>query len=343
MSTYRLWTPEEDQRLKDAWPDYRAAAAALGRPPLGCVRRAEKLRLPKLGTPVRRYSEAEYEAIRQRYPKEGSVRLAMDLGRAPGSIVAVAAHLGVSFHRRWTSDEDRLLKGLHREKKSYRQISTRLDRSTSAIGKRLQDLGLTHRYDPAQRRRKLAAIHEPGPSSVETRWARVRLKLGEHGWPPDLNPKEIKILNGIAERGPMTRRQLAELTDEPRAHDVRYQLRGHGGRSAIARLLARRLLVRVIIQGESRHRAAVYAMPLDAQARRGTFPTVAEFNEPIASRGAGHAPRETASARLSRLVRERRRIRALIQDLDRRIARLEGRPIRTTRPTAHQGRRKQAA
>ncbi len=334
MSQRNPWTPEQEQRLREAWPDYRPLAAEFGRTLIAVRARARQLKLPPMIV-QRAYTPEELEAIRQRYPNEGAVELAREQGRKAAYVVAVALRLGLTYRRRWTPEEDRELLRLHRERTPYAQIGKALDRSICAVAKRIADHGLAtpQRSDRDKRRRKLRALHEPSNSGCEQRWARERLALGEHGWPPDLNPKEVKILNLIAERGPMTRRKLSEAVGEPRSDNVRYQLRTHGGRSAVARLLARRLLVRVMVQGEGRRRASVYAIPLDAQQQRGTWQSVADFNTPIASRGRRRrraaTPIDTtlprAASSLHELMELRRRMQARLDQINRELALIEGR------------------
>jgi len=283
MSHRRNYSPAEDDVIRSRWPDVDAIAAQLGRTRLAVGARGKKLNLPWRRTPIRRFSAAERQAVIDRYPTEGAKPLAREFGRTREDLVAFAQRIGVIFHRRWSADEDRRLIALKRAAKSLPAIADELGRTLSAVSKRAELLGLTAlHYDPEQRRRELVATRRPPRQTCEIRWAKARMAMGEHGWPPDLNPKELAILDSLWRNGPQSRRNLATSIGEPKTRNPHKLLMTHGGRSSMARLLARGLVACLPMQ-DGRSRVFVYTLTAVAMQSRGTFGSVTAFNAPIAA------------------------------------------------------------
>lgn len=271
--------------IREHWPDVQGIAAALNRTRAGITMRGLKLGLPcPSGCPKRPFTEAEVQAVRDRYAAEGPVPLAREMGRKPADIVGLAGRLGVHCWTHWTREEDQRLIDLCQRKLTNREIAAALGRSIPSIGKRKQALGLTVAlYNPEARRRQLITLHQASnPIGSEVRWARERLALGEHGWPPDLNPKEIAILNSLQANGPQNRRTLAKSIGEPMTR--RRVLSTHGGTSAMSRLLARGLVTRCRLRN-GRKCIVIYTLTAFALANKGKHQSVESFNAPIARRG----------------------------------------------------------
>ena len=186
--------------------------------------------------------------------------------------------------RRWTPADDEQLLSLRQARKSYAEMAGALDRTLTAVSKRVQDLGLAKcQFDRDARRHKLVNSYQVRGVQAEVRWARARLRLGEHGWPPDLNPKEISILESLRTRGPQSRRNLSLSIGEPLTRPAKKRLMTHGGCSAVARLLARSLVTRCFLNS-GRKRVIIYALTRLAEEARGTFPSVESFSLPISAR-----------------------------------------------------------
>lgn len=277
------YTPAEDERIRAVWPDVPALAAELGREPASVVTRALRLDLPRRII-QRPYTEAELQIVRDRYATEGAKPIARDLGRGQSAIVALAGRLGLVCLRPWTADEDQAIRQMKQEGRSQKEIAVALGRTVSAAAKRIQFLGLAKPlFDPIAHRAKLTRLHQPGSNpGPETRWARARIRMGEHGWPPDLNPKEIAILNAL-QRGPQTRKAISLSIGERVDLDERKRLRTHGGISAMARLLARGIVARLRLQN-GRQCTHVYTLTAAAIENRGRYQGVQEFNQQQAER-----------------------------------------------------------
>lgn len=288
----KAYTFSDDSVLCAGWPDVRRIAATLDRTLIAVKARGRKLGLPcPSGRPKRPFTNAERQMVFDRYPSEGAKPLAQAMGRTQADIVSLAQRLDVRFDglRRWTEAEDARLAEMRRAGRTAIAIAAALDRTVTAVGKRAIALGLsTPTYDLQARWRSLAKPRVVTRSGCEVRWARARLALGEHGWPPDLNPKEIAILESLLARGPQTRLVLSRSVGEPASRHRHKRLMTHGGRSAMARLLARGLVARCFLN-DGRKRTTIYALTRSAEQRRGTFPSVESFNAPIAARGRGAA------------------------------------------------------
>lgn len=275
----KRFNEEENRIIRENWPNLRHLARILGRTVNAIRRRATKLGLPSASGQRRRlFSDADREMIRSRYRTEGAKPLAREMGRDRNCIVALAQRMGVVCIRRWTEAEDRRLMQLLQAGKKHAEIVVQMGRSYSAIAKRAQEVGMARRlFSPAARRQSLITIISPRPLGSEARWARERIALGEHGWPPDMNPKEVRILESLRKCGPQSRRALALSIGEPATRDPRKFLMTHGGCSAMARVMARGLVARMRI---NRDRKVVYVYTLTTAAMKqfGTFGSVRAFN-----------------------------------------------------------------
>ncbi len=119
--------------------------------------------------------------------------------------------------------------------------------------------------------------------SVRTQLARLGLRQDElrswgfrryarrHGWPEDLRPREVQILNVLAARGPMTARELAEAigmrTDQVNStHGGPRLLGGNGpGGTYTASLMRRGLIVKIGRKQQGCDYQVVYSIALTAQ------------------------------------------------------------------------------
>lgn len=283
---HRSYSVEDDDAIRAGWPDIRGIAASIDRTFFSIRARGRKLGLPNAsGRVARPYTDADRQLVMERYPSEGAKPLARDLGRSRACIVSLADRLGVRHHRPWTTKEHARFLELHRAGVTAAAIGKELDRTEAAIAKRVQDSGLSvPLYDLDARLRELRAPQPIRDNFIEARWAKARLALGEHGWPPDLNPKEIKILDSLERNGPQTRRVLATSIGEPADRNHEKLLMTHGGRSSMARLLARGLVAKLNMNNGRRKQIRVYVLTRGAEAARGKFQTVESFNRPIVAR-----------------------------------------------------------
>lgn len=134
-------------------------------------------------------------------------------------------------------------------------------------------LGLSSNARNARYRQKIAdCTREQCRTAGAANLAAVRVKLHReyahrNGWPEDLRPRAVQILNALYDRGPMTRREIAAAV-EMRWKDSQRSLRSRDQEgSYLAHLLGRGLVVaisrghRVVGAGGGRGQN-VYMIPL---------------------------------------------------------------------------------
>jgi hypothetical protein len=98
-------------------------------------------------------------------------------------------------------------------------------------------------YSPAARAGFQRRLARDGVASlVEIRWRNARAKLAPHGWPEDLRPREVQILDLLWQRGPQTRRQMCVALGLP-WKGSRRSLKAHGGGSYLGALMRRGLVI----------------------------------------------------------------------------------------------------
>lgn len=117
-------------------------------------------------------------------------------------------------------------------------------------------------------RRQLAAAGVPTLGALRTKVFRDRARAA--GWPEDLRPRAVQILNLLYERGPMTRREIADAIGM-RWRGSRASLTSNDSEgSYLAHLIRRGLVVSLgrAVKGKGRgHSTQLYAVPLTVEPR----------------------------------------------------------------------------
>lgn len=114
------------------------------------------------------------------------------------------------------------------------------------------------------------------PSLAQLRVRRYRQFARESGWPEDLRPRAVHILNALYERGPMTRREIAEAVGMPWKGSRKSLVSNDPEGSYLAHLLNRGFVVvqKRACKGRGRGRStSVYMIPLTIhRGRPATWP-----------------------------------------------------------------------
>ena len=293
MSRERPWTDSEI-RFAAAWAGTfppKRIAHALGRPVRDVVRQARRGEQP-ISRRVP-WTDAERQFVRDHAGELTVPQIAERLGRTPTQVYRMRARLGLMIprvpmgaafaaylrdhHRAGWSDAE-IAAGYSRQYPGRRPM----DRHT--VGTERAKLGLPeNRLHEYQRRRVAAKTAEQLQAAGLPSLAAVRAKAfrdyaRSQGWPEDLRPRAVQILNAIWDRGPMTRRELARAIGMPDQYD-----RPHGEASVLAsndpegsylaHLAARGLVVvfkragRVTGRGKGRS-VDVYSLPIDIKRRK---------------------------------------------------------------------------
>ena len=172
-------------------------------------------------------SAQQIEIIRRDYRKVPAREIATAIGRNVFSVYNAAFRLGLTECQRIRAPGfEAFLRAKHRLGWSDMEIAEcwgGVDRH--AVSAMRQRLGLPsvlhseHQRDNVRRKTaeqlKAAGLPSIGHLRVEAFKRRAR----EAGWPEDIKPRQVQILNLLWERGPMTREQLGQalgLTKKPR-------------------------------------------------------------------------------------------------------------------------------
>lgn len=139
------------------------------------------------------------------------------------------------------------------------------------VGDYRRRLKLPHNRFSRHVRQKVAAktLEQAEKAGVrnlaEVRVLAFRNYASSYGWPEDLRPREVHILNAILKHGPMTRRQMCDAIGL-KWHGSRHSLKcKHDRGGYVSNLLARGLLVSLgkIAKGKGKGSSRqVYTVPL---------------------------------------------------------------------------------
>lgn len=258
--TARMWSPAEDAVLRAGWGNRRTGDVAreLGRSPSALKQRAGKLGLAA----DRQYTPADLALVRELYPTHTAAQIAERVHgtpRAAGAVFRLAHRLGLRKWPHWGPEVLDRVRALHAEGLPDRAIAERLA-GTVAPGQK------GHWQVKEIRRNRLGLPTIPDiegkRQAVKTQFARLGIASGgelrglayrkfaaANGWPEDLRPREVQILNVLAEHGPKTRLELAGLigmrTDRRDRPGHLALLTGNGpGGTYTASLLRRGLVAR---------------------------------------------------------------------------------------------------
>lgn len=195
----------------------------------------------------------EKRFLRAHYGKRKGPWIARQLGRPLHQVYAAAERFGLSTPtpRTNAANEDAVRRlnaaGLTdaeivRELKSYRRVVRNIRKRLGLPPSR--EGWLRRRRDGVRKQRETLGITSAG----QLRQLAYRPYAVENGWPEDCRPREVQILNVLADRGvPMTRLELAEAigmrTDRTDRNGKPDLLKGNGPGGTYTASLARRGLV----------------------------------------------------------------------------------------------------
>ena len=206
-------------------------------------------------------------------------------GRTARSVWQQARKLGLSVPQKFRApDMVEFIRSRNALGWSDSEIAAARGVDRHAVGHVRQELGLPLNRASEHVRAKVAAktaeqLRAAGlPSMAHLRIESFKARARAAGWPEDLRPRAVQILNAIWDRGPMTRRELATAigmrTDYGGKHEIRKILMSNDPEgSYTAHLIARGLLVvfkragRVTGCGKGRS-VDVYSLPINIERRK---------------------------------------------------------------------------
>lgn len=250
------WTATEDVALREGWGKVRTRELArrLGKSPGAVKQRARRLGLDSGW----HYTAADKSLVRELYPTHTAEQIAARVGRSVASVYRLAHRLGLHKHPHWTDEEIDAVSDLNAEGLCDRVIAERLGHTLDQVKHIRQRFGWPHYPDVEAKRRAVENQRQTLGirSGGQLRRLAYQRFAERNGWPEDVRPREVQILNALAARGvPMSKRELCAaigMSDRAafRSGNRRILLSGNGpGGTYTASLAARGLIVRLVRAG----------------------------------------------------------------------------------------------
>jgi hypothetical protein len=273
------WCPADEQFIRDSVGKLSQAQMAVG---TARTHKAVKAycKRRRLIVHRRHWTEQERELLRAQFRKVPAEVIGKQMGRTARMVYQCAWAMGLSMPQRFRAPD---MVAYIREKNavgwSDSEIaeSRRVDRHAVTIVRK--ELGLPSNAQGDRTRRKLrdalyrqlarVGVRTPGEWRVKIFRDRARAA----GWPEDLRPRAVQILNALWDRGPMTRREIAEAIGMPWKGSRKSMTSNDTEGSYLAHLIARGLVIVFIragkVTGKGKGRSVnIYSLPLDVQRRK---------------------------------------------------------------------------
>jgi hypothetical protein len=222
----RAWTAAEDDRVLTTWGHVpcRDLAVELKRTRAAIKQRAAKLGLNLGLNTERHYTAAELQLVREQFSTKTAPEIAEQLfgsRRSASTVYRIAHKLGLCKMPRL----DPALFGQVRDLYDQQNTDAEIGRKLGLSREQVTHIRHTHLKLPkhagaiylAQCRAVRTQLERLGVSSAGgLRALSYRRYAVENGWPAELRPREVQILNVLADRGvPMTKHELAEAIGMP--------------------------------------------------------------------------------------------------------------------------------
>lgn len=197
----------------------------------------------------RPWTDAERDTVRRLYREVGTAEIARRVGRTARSVYQQADKLGLVTPR--TRIDGRFLatlRRLHARGWSDAEIASEFVCERHTVSKHRRALGLPSNRGSARYRARVAAktreqCKAAGVKSLaEVRALAFRERARRAGWPEDLRPRAIQMLDALAVLGPLTRREIADAIGMA-WHGSRSSLKARGNSTYLAELMSLGLVV----------------------------------------------------------------------------------------------------
>lgn len=279
----KAWSKRERDFVRDYYGDIatKDIADAVERTIDQVRDMARKLGVTRTIAKPRPWTEEERAILRRDYGQRPASEIAAALGRTLESVYRGAHAQGLGNRiRSWTDAETDTLRRLNAAGWPDTRIAEQLGRDRRGVCDVRRRMNLPHNGHGEMARKAVSAgvkrqCERLGLTSpTELRTAAFRKFAIANGWPEDLRPREVQILNALAARGvPMTRLELAAAigmrTDRMGANGTLALLascNGPGG-TYTASLMRRGMLVKILRaatvhgQGKGRSRDLYFLGP----------------------------------------------------------------------------------
>jgi hypothetical protein len=224
--------------------------------------------------PQRIWTSSEIAFLRRHAKKQTSTWIAEQLGRTRSAVLQCRARQGLDTPQpsRRPGFDDAIRRG-HAKGWSDSEIAAELGTVRENVRSRRRCLrlpanGWTEHQKQRTRERTIEQLRRAGLKSL----AELRVKAFQdyargHGWPADLPPRCVQILEVLGNAGPQTREQLTAAL-RMKWHGSRTSLKGgcqHKGGSYLAILIRRGLVMqlkRAVKRKGKGHNVSLYTLPL---------------------------------------------------------------------------------
>jgi len=225
-----------------------------------------------------RWTEEEFTILRTLYHRVPASEIARRLGRTKRSIHGAAWERGLTRHRKPIdySVLRPLIRRLNKQGFTDTEIAGQSGHDRHVVSAERKALGLPCQVWSGRRIEKVRAktraqCAAAGVANLgQYRALVLRVRAIRAGWPSDLRWRSVQILELLGERGPMTRRELAEAIGMPwRGSHTSMKSKDPGG-TYLAALIRRGLVVRLgrVAKGKGRGSSVnLYSLALDAERR----------------------------------------------------------------------------
>ena len=221
LKSRRTWTAAEDEMLRQSWGKIRSRLLA---EQIGRTVSALKQRAIRLGLDAEwNYTDEERALVRRLYPTHTAAQIAERIfgtPKAAGAIFRLAYKLRLRKWPSWPPETIAKVAELHGQGLGDMEIGRNLDMTRNQVH--------ALRYDRLKLPANQEAIRRAHQQSVRTQYRRLGITspgmlrvwsfkkfARARGWPEDLRPRAVQMLETLLACGPMTRRQIAAAIGMP--------------------------------------------------------------------------------------------------------------------------------
>lgn len=222
----------------------------------------------------RPWTEYELDFVRNTYGRFSADEIGQEIDRSQRAVYQAAFKLGVAS-RNLTKDARAKLNQQIRRRLAQGWSDAEIAAEAKCSRRWIQDIrramglpasGRNERYRRRVAENTRKQVQAAGVKSLaDVRAESFRRFAAEQGWPRDLRPRHVQILNILHQHGPKTRRDLADLMGLD-WHGSRASLKSCDSEgSYLAHLMARGLVVSLgkLAKGKGKgHSRCVYTLPL---------------------------------------------------------------------------------
>ena len=211
------------------------------------------------------WTDEEIGELRRLFGTMTAADIGKRINRSPSSIHYMAEKLGIATKKRNTRPQvEEAIRRRHPQGWSDQEIADELGFHRKWVQEIRCQMGLPantfseHRLKKIARKTREQVARAGFKSLAEVRAKAFRDYAKACGWPDDLRPRAVQILNALWEHGPMTRREITEAVGMPWKGSRKSLVSNDPGGSYLAYLQRRGLVVvlprarQVLGQGKGR-------------------------------------------------------------------------------------------